>query len=61
MSDATKVAEDFASTLNSQVAAAMQSATIASSNLTGATEKFDNSRQNAHGTISGPVASAFTG
>ena len=61
MSDATSVAEDYASTLNSQVAAALQSATIASSNLTGATENFDNSLQKAHGTITGPVASAFAG
>ena len=61
MSDATSVAEDYASTLDSQVAAALQSATIASSNLTGATENFDNSLQKAHGTITGPVASAFAG
>ena len=61
MSDASTVAEDYASTLDSQVAAALQTATIASSNLTGATENFDNSLQKAHGTITGPVESAFAG
>ena len=61
MSDATKVAEDFASTLNSAVAAAMQAGTIASANLTGATQKLDQAWQHAHGTISGPVIAGFQG
>src|SRR5580704_4192459 len=61
MSDATSVAEDYASTLNSQVASALQSATIASSNLTGAAEKFDNAETQAGGHLTGPVHAAFAG
>jgi hypothetical protein len=61
MSDATSVAEDYASTLDSQVAAALQAATISSVNLTGAAEGFDNAITKAGGHLSGPVQSAFAG
>ena len=59
MSDATSVAEDYASTLDSEVAAALQSATLASANLTGKAEDLDNAWTKAGGHISGPVVSAF--
>jgi hypothetical protein len=61
MSDATSVAEDYASTLNSQVAAALQSATVASSNLTGKAENLDNAWTNAAGHVNGQVRGAFAG
>ena len=55
------VAEDYASTLDSGVAAALQAATIASSNLTGKAEDLDNAWTKAGGHLSGPVHSAFAG
>ena len=61
MSDATSVAEDYASTLDSQVSAALQAATLASSNLTSAAEKFDNAETQAGGHLTGPVHAAFAG
>jgi hypothetical protein len=54
-------APEFASTLDSQVASALQSAKISSANLTGAAESLNNAWQRAHGTPSGPVESAFAG
>ena len=43
------------------MAAALQSATISSANLTGAAEKLNTAWQRAHGTVSGPVISSFAG
>jgi len=59
LSNATAVAQSYASTLNSEVAAALESATIASSNLTKKAEDLDNAWTQAGGHISGPVVSAF--
>jgi hypothetical protein len=61
MSDATSVAEDYASTLDSQVAAALQSASLSSANLTGAATQLDSAWTKAGGHLSGPVQSAFAG
>jgi hypothetical protein len=61
MSDATKVAESFASTLNSAVAAALQAGTLASANLTGQTQKLDSAWTQAGNHVAGPVVGAFRG
>ena len=59
ITDATKVAESFASTLDSSVAAALQTATISSAQLTQKAEDLNTAWSQAHNTVAGPVVGAF--
>jgi hypothetical protein len=61
LSDVSKAASEFASTLDSDVASALDNAKVSSANLTQAAENLNNAWQKAHDTISGPVVSAFSG
>lgn len=61
LSDVSKAASDFASTLDSQVASALNDAKIASANLTTAAGNLNTAWQRAHSTVSGPVISSFSG
>jgi hypothetical protein len=61
MSDVTRAAQEFASTLDSQVAAALDSAKISTANLTGAAQRLNQAYQQTHGTVAGPVIGAFGG
>ena len=61
LSDVSQAASEFASTLNSQVASALDSAKISTSNLTGEAQQLNQAYNQTHGTVSGPVISAFGG
>jgi hypothetical protein len=59
LSDVSQAASEFASTLNSQVASALDSAKISTSGLTQAAQRLNQAYTQTHGTVSGPVVSSF--
>lgn len=59
LSNVDKLAAQFAQTLNSDVQAALNAATVSSTDLTGAAKNLNTAWNTAHETVSGPVKNAF--